>query len=198
MKLLLAPVARCTKMGQHCTSLNHMCSKALDHFYTNQSLNNWHQICCVGGHSYSGKGACADKTVGSGAFFVLEQRMQSHAPQNTHSTCPYCGVGCGVVSNKGSATIAGDLLHPANFGRLCVKGTALAETLNTQGRLLQPVVDGMPADWPLALTTASPRRLSRRAVPFVPRDQSRETPAIPSPAGTSPTSLSCATLRRPC
>lgn len=83
--------------------------------------------------------------------------MQSHAPQNTQSTCPYCGVGCGVVSNKGSATIAGDLLHPANFGRLCVKGTALAETLNTQGRLLQPVVDGMPADWTLALTTAASR-----------------------------------------
>ena len=83
--------------------------------------------------------------------------MQSQAPENTHSTCPYCGVGCGVVSNKGSTTIAGDLLHPANFGRLCVKGTALAETLNTQGRLLQPVVDGMPADWPLALTTATSR-----------------------------------------
>jgi len=83
--------------------------------------------------------------------------MQYQSPENTHSTCPYCGVGCGIINRKGTATIAGDVVHPANFGRLCVKGAALAETLHPTGRLLQPMVDGMPADWPLALAAAASR-----------------------------------------
>jgi len=81
--------------------------------------------------------------------------MHSQPLHQTHSTCPYCGVGCGIVS--AGTTIRGDQQHPANFGRLCVKGTALADTLELQGRLLQPMVDGMPADWPLAVATAAGR-----------------------------------------
>jgi assimilatory nitrate reductase catalytic subunit len=40
----------------------------------------------------------------------------------TRTTCPYCGVGCGVLATpdgRGGAAIAGDPGHPANFGRLC-------------------------------------------------------------------------------
>jgi assimilatory nitrate reductase catalytic subunit len=58
------------------------------------------------------------------------------------TTCPYCGVGCGVKAKPdglGGAGIAGDEKHPANFGRLCSKGSALAETLSLEGRLLQPM-----------------------------------------------------------
>lgn len=52
------------------------------------------------------------------------------------TTCPYCGVGCGVeVNSKG---IVGDDNHPANAGALCVKGVALAESLNMPSRLLYP------------------------------------------------------------
>ncbi|MGL4406341.1 MAG: hypothetical protein ACRCT6_11305, partial [Notoacmeibacter sp.] len=43
----------------------------------------------------------------------------------TRTTCPYCGVGCGVlakVETDGSVSIKGDPDHPANFGRLCSKG----------------------------------------------------------------------------
>ncbi|GAB3628910.1 nitrate reductase [Pandoraea terrae] len=57
------------------------------------------------------------------------------------TTCPYCGVGCGVLATPhpdGSADIAGDPAHPANAGRLCVKGSALGETVNLDGRLLYP------------------------------------------------------------
>ena len=57
------------------------------------------------------------------------------------TTCPYCGVGCGVLATPradGSATIAGDPAHPANFGRLCSKGSALGETVSLHGRLLHP------------------------------------------------------------
>ena len=45
------------------------------------------------------------------------------------TTCPYCGVGCGVVALP-DGTIKGDTAHPANRGRLCSKGTALALTLD--------------------------------------------------------------------
>jgi len=48
------------------------------------------------------------------------------------TTCPYCGVGCGVEASPKSATevtIAGDEAHPSNFGRLCVKGSALGDTI---------------------------------------------------------------------
>ncbi|AET91398.1 molybdopterin oxidoreductase [Burkholderia sp. YI23] len=57
------------------------------------------------------------------------------------TTCPYCGVGCGVQASPKSATevvIAGDEAHPSNFGRLCVKGSALGDTVGLEGRLLNP------------------------------------------------------------
>ncbi|MBX2836475.1 MAG: nitrate reductase [Gammaproteobacteria bacterium] len=73
------------------------------------------------------------------------------------STCPYCGVGCGVTVNvekeTGIALIQGDKTHPANYGRLCSKGSALGETLlgaNEARRLTQPVVDGETVSWECA------------------------------------------------
>src|SRR3954454_7506346 len=59
------------------------------------------------------------------------------------TTCPYCGVGCGVLATpdgKGGAAIAGDPDHPANFGRLCSKGSALGETVGLESRLLYPMI----------------------------------------------------------
>ncbi len=67
------------------------------------------------------------------------------------TTCPYCGVGCGLIARpdgRGGAAIAGDPKHPANFGRLCSKGSALDETLALGGRLLHPMLRG--ADGALA------------------------------------------------
>lgn len=58
------------------------------------------------------------------------------------TTCPYCGVGCGVEVKALDAPVSGDRQHPANFGRLCVKGSALGETLMHDGRLLWPQIDG--------------------------------------------------------
>ena len=68
----------------------------------------------------------------------------------TRTTCPYCGVGCGVLAGA-DGTIKGDPDHPANFGRLCSKGTALGETIDLEGRLLLPKVNGADADWDTAL-----------------------------------------------
>jgi assimilatory nitrate reductase catalytic subunit len=59
------------------------------------------------------------------------------------TTCPYCGVGCGVLATpdgSGGASISGDPEHPANFGRLCSKGSALGETVGLEGRLLHPMI----------------------------------------------------------
>src|SRR5512144_3124307 len=80
-------------------------------------------------------------------------------PPAVRTTCPYCGVGCGVLAQPdgyGGATIAGDSHHPANFGHLCSKGSALGETLGLEQRLLHPMLrqfDGSLArvDWSVAL-----------------------------------------------
>ena len=72
----------------------------------------------------------------------------------TRTTCPYCGVGCGVLATPnpdGTTAIAGDPDHPANFGRLCSKGSALGETLSLTGRLLHPEINGKRAAWDEAL-----------------------------------------------
>jgi assimilatory nitrate reductase catalytic subunit len=57
----------------------------------------------------------------------------------------------------GSTTVAGDPEHPANFGRLCSKGSALAETLSLDGRLLHPEIDGERASWDDALDLVAQR-----------------------------------------
>jgi assimilatory nitrate reductase catalytic subunit len=63
--------------------------------------------------------------------------------RTTRTTCPYCGVGCGVLATpdgSGGAAISGDGDHPANLGRLCSKGSALGETLTLEERLLHPMI----------------------------------------------------------
>lgn len=72
----------------------------------------------------------------------------------TKTTCPYCGVGCGVLARMngdGTADVKGDPAHPANFGRLCSKGSALGETMSLEDRLLTPMIGGEPAAWDDAL-----------------------------------------------
>ncbi|PWR25169.1 nitrate reductase [Zavarzinia aquatilis] len=81
----------------------------------------------------------------------------------TCTTCPYCGVGCGVLASPqadGRVTIKGDPDHPANFGRLCSKGSALGETLGLEDRLLAPEVGGVRATWDSALDHVARRFLS--------------------------------------
>lgn len=88
----------------------------------------------------------------------------------TRSTCPYCGVGCGVIIESDGAQITGvrgDPDHPANFGRLCTKGSSLHHTaaapITLQARLLQPALRPQrghaPRDttWDSALDLAADR-----------------------------------------
>ena len=76
------------------------------------------------------------------------------------TTCPYCGVGCGVeasVDNNNIIAVSGDVSHPANFGKLCVKGSALHETMGDAGRLMHPKIEGRQTDWPTAIQTVADR-----------------------------------------
>ncbi|MEL7211773.1 MAG: nitrate reductase [Pseudomonadota bacterium] len=74
----------------------------------------------------------------------------------TRTTCPYCGVGCGVLAGA-DGTIKGDPDHPANFGRLCSKGAALGQTIDLEGRLLAPQINGVQASWDAALQLTADR-----------------------------------------
>jgi assimilatory nitrate reductase catalytic subunit len=61
--------------------------------------------------------------------------------QTTASTCCYCGVGCGVLIEHDGERIldvAGDPDHPANFGKLCSKGSTLHLTGDLDARALYP------------------------------------------------------------
>jgi len=84
-------------------------------------------------------------------------------PPAVRTTCPYCGVGCGLLihpDKRGGATIVGDPDHPANLGRICSKGSALGETLGLDRRLLHPMLrepDGSlrRVEWPAAITAVA-------------------------------------------
>ncbi|MFZ4700380.1 MAG: molybdopterin-dependent oxidoreductase, partial [Candidatus Methylumidiphilus sp.] len=78
----------------------------------------------------------------------------------TKTTCPYCGVGCGILATAqdgGTVQIQGDPDHPANYGMLCSKGSALGETVGLEGRLLHPEIGGRKVGWDEALDTVANR-----------------------------------------
>lgn len=90
--------------------------------------------------------------------------------QETRSTCPYCGVGCGVIIESVGERVThvrGDPQHPANFGRLCTKGSTLHLTADPaiarQVRLTQPMLRAQrgaapqPLPWNAALDLAADR-----------------------------------------
>ena len=63
--------------------------------------------------------------------------------QITASTCCYCGVGCGVLIEHDGERIlgvSGDPAHPANFGKLCSKGSTLHLTGDLSARALYPAL----------------------------------------------------------
>ncbi len=79
------------------------------------------------------------------------------------TTCPYCGVGCGmeitVDHRLGEIAVAvqGDKQHPANYGRLCVKGSSAGETIDFYGRLTTPMINGQAVDIDTALDHVAER-----------------------------------------
>ncbi len=95
-------------------------------------------------------------------------------PYETASTCPYCGVGCGVLietadqgHGKHIVGVRGDPEHPANYGRLCSKGQTLhltaTQAIHQDLRLRYPMLRQSKRDapvrvsWDLALDSAVSR-----------------------------------------
>ena len=88
---------------------------------------------------------------------TLPPESSSQKPRLMQTTCPYCGVGCGVDvvtqgdGNRPLSQLGGTPEHPANFGRLCIKGTHLLDTLGAEKRLLAPRILGKKASWDSAI-----------------------------------------------
>ena len=79
---------------------------------------------------------------------VQMQASQLHPrTRQIKSTCCYCGVGCGVIiktENDKIVDVQGDPKHPANFGRLCTKGSTLHLTAKLDARALYPELRSQP------------------------------------------------------
>ena len=87
--------------------------------------------------------------------------LAKQGPSLVSTTCPYCGVGCGidiavkhdeVTQQTVLSQLSGSADHPANFGRLCIKGSKLLETNSNTGRMTSPKIMGKTVDWPTAIT----------------------------------------------
>jgi sulfite reductase (NADPH) flavoprotein alpha-component len=73
------------------------------------------------------------------------------------SVCPYCGVGCGMVlqTEAGRVTkLSGDKDHPANFGRLCTKGSSSNQALTDSGRMESAYIRQNSEQMPVPMDTA--------------------------------------------
>src|SRR6187455_368063 len=93
--------------------------------------------------------------------------------RTTRTTCAYCGVGCGVLATpdgRGGAAISGDPEHPANFGRLCSKGSALGETLGLEDRLLYPMIRRSKGTMERVAWSDAPDHVAHRFAHIVKRD----------------------------
>ena len=75
--------------------------------------------------------------------------IATDAKNGIKTTCPYCGVGCGVqvLVEDTKFQIRGDQQHPANFGKLCIKGKNLADTIDNSHRLTAPTIHGESVTW---------------------------------------------------
>ncbi|MEZ5593538.1 MAG: molybdopterin-dependent oxidoreductase [Gammaproteobacteria bacterium] len=79
--------------------------------------------------------------------------MSQSVQKSVRTTCPYCGVGCGinVTHHADGMQFQGDESHPANFGRLCSKGASVGETLSLENRLLYPLLQDEQVTMDVAL-----------------------------------------------
>ncbi|OBG01107.1 dehydrogenase [Mycobacterium sp. 852014-52450_SCH5900713] len=96
---------------------------------------------------------------------VTSRQTRAVTPRTTtadrvvQSICPYCAVGCGqkvYVKDERVVQIEGDPDSPISRGRLCPKGAASEQLVNSPGRQLQVLYRAPRAtEWqPLELDTA--------------------------------------------
>jgi len=94
---------------------------------------------------------------------LIPEQISVKSQGLVQSTCAYCGVGCGVdiTITKGQVTsLSGTPEHPANHGRLCVKGTHLLDTIDLTNRLTKPQINHVDVTWSQAIQTVSNKFLN--------------------------------------
>ncbi len=81
---------------------------------------------------------------------------------STQTTCPFCGVGCGLVLGVADGRVTDvrpSIGHPVSRGQLCVKGWNADKFLADPERLTRPLVRRgtrlEPASWDVALAAAA-------------------------------------------
>jgi formate dehydrogenase major subunit len=93
----------------------------------------WPALRQLTGPDSSGRGVAAQSPRSAG----LTPRTAS-ADRVVDSVCPYCAVGCGqkvYVKDEKVIQIEGDLASPVSRGRLCPKGSASEQLVNSPSRL---------------------------------------------------------------
>ncbi len=98
-----------------------------------QALHSWPVVKQLIGADRWGRGTAVQSARSAG----LEPRTKT-ADQVVKSVCPYCAVGCGqrvYVTDGKVVQIEGDPDSPVSRGRLCPKGSASEQLVNTPSRL---------------------------------------------------------------
>ena len=94
---------------------------------------SWPVVRQITGGDPLGSGAAAQ----SARSAALEPRTKT-ADRVVDSICPYCAVGCGqkvFVKDNKVIQIEGDLNSPVSRGKLCPKGSATEQLVNSPGRM---------------------------------------------------------------
>jgi formate dehydrogenase major subunit len=139
-----------------------------------KALLRWPVLRQLSGSDPSGRGAAVESPR------TREQVARTEtADRVVRSICPYCAVGCGqrvYVKDERVVQIEGDIDSPVSRGRLCPKGAASEQLVNSPGRQTK-VLYRRPygTDWePLELDTAvdmiAERILDTRARTWQERD----------------------------
>ena len=81
--------------------------------------------------------------------------------RTVHTTCSYCGCGCGMLLEVLDDEVVGTLpvkTHPVSEGSLCIKGWNIHEFIESERRLTKPLMrkDGklVPVSWDEAMDAA--------------------------------------------
>ncbi len=84
--------------------------------------------------------------------------------RTVQTTCAYCGCGCGLLLEVMDEGLVGTLpvkTHPISEGTLCIKGWSVHEFVESDKRLLTPLVrvdkDFKQSDWDNALGLVASR-----------------------------------------
>lgn len=86
--------------------------------------------------------AAVDKT---DTFVLSFVKIGSRVGKMAHAltTCTFCGVGCGIYLETSGNKIIGtypSMSHPANCGRICIRGWHVHEVASATDRLMQPLI----------------------------------------------------------